>query len=343
MLVPVGLVFILWALAGFNQKGGKEAQLWLIFIASLSYFKVCNFRDWFEKSFIYLSALQAFVVATFLFSENVSAANQLSSSQVVRDLLGEHFGVHPTYMGAVWLWAAFLALSRADAKIIFRAMAVVLILGSAIAAGKMPFVAFILMIPALFYNKNYSKKHKLLLGLFLIGFTAALFVNNSYINERFQELKTISITQDFSTWQNATTLRMGIWRCTISEINEHLWSGVGLGNTRETLDQCYKSYKNDQFFSTEFNTHNQLAHYALAGGIMSAIIIFSWWIWLAYRCLIFRGLTSTTFWFMVYATAIMFTENYLTRQHGMMFISLMLLHHYPSSFFLTPPEQTHTS
>jgi O-antigen ligase len=343
LLFPVLLISALWVLSGFNSTGGKELQLWLIFVAAYINFKGCAFQEWFEKSFIYLSALQVFVVLTFLYGISDSSAIQLSSSQYVRDLIGAEFGVHPTYMGAIWLWGAFLALRRNRPKVIFLFVSSVLIIGSAVAAGKMPFIAFTLVLPGLLFKRIIKKQFKTIVAMFLVGIIAALLFNDSLIRERFNELKTISTTNDYSSWQNATTLRLGIWKCTFSEIKANLWTGVGLGNTRSTLESCFVQYKNEQFFSTEFNSHNQLAHYALTGGIITALLMLIWWFFIGYKCLVNEGLASTTFWFIVFASALMLTENYLLRQHGMMFFSLMLMLRYPTSSFLRKHSQPHTS
>lgn len=328
LLLPVGLVLVLWGRGGFAANASSEIQLWLTWLAALFYFQRCTFKLWFERSFIVLSALQAFVVLTFLYGISGATMGELGSSQFVRDLVGERFGVHPTYMTAIWLWAALLAVRSKTNTAINGIAALILIIGGTTTGGKMPLLAFLIVLPVFILLRSKLKDHRKLIGFASLGFVIAVVLSGPIILQRFQELRNINTDYSDDQWLNSTELRLGVWECSWQSIEAHLWAGVGLGNTRQVLDACYEGYGNAQFFETEFNTHNQFGHYLLAGGVILGSLFLLWWLGLTLR-LFKHDPKSTAAWFMLYMTVLLLTENYLLRQHGMMFLSFLLLMHLP--------------
>lgn len=338
MIFPIAFVTLLWARGGFALSGSSEVQLWLTWMASMIYFHHCAFKDWFQRSFIYVSAVQAFVVMTFLYGTSGATIADLGSSQFVRDLLGARFGVHPTYMTAIWLWAALLAVRMKQNTLLNGIAALMLIVAGTTTGGKMPLIAFLIVLPVFIFLRSKMQGYHKLFGFAAFGFFIALILSGPIIVQRFQELQQLNTTSTADKWLNSTELRLAVWRCSLSSFVDHVFTGVGIGNTRPVLDECYEGYQNEQFFETEFNTHNQFAHYALAGGILAGLFFLIWWFGLTYR--FFRANPSSALaWFMLYASILMLTENYLLRQHGMMFISFMLFTLLPKESAVTTNEQ----
>jgi O-antigen ligase len=328
MLLPVGIVLVLWGRAGFAASGSAEIQLWATWLAALFYFHSCRFKTWFKNSFIVLSALQAFVVITFLYGTSGASMSELGSSQFVRDLVGTRFGIHPTYMSAVWLWAALMAVRSKENVVVNGLAALFLIIGGSATGGKMPILAFLTILPVFIFLRSKVRHTGRLIGLTVLGFIVATILSGPVILQRFQEIQHIERNYSDDHWLTSTELRLGVWECTLSSIGDHIWTGVGIGHTRHVLDACYATYENDQFFETEFNTHNQFAHYLLAGGLFLGAVFILWWLGL--MIFLFRStMKSNGAWFMLYMTILLITENYLLRQHGMMFFAFMLLVHFP--------------
>jgi len=102
--------------------------------------------------------------------------------------------------------------------------------------------------------------------------------------------------------------------------------GVGTGNTRAALDACYERYGQVEFFETEFNSHNQYLHFMLTGGVFSALLFLTFFIWLFIQAI--RRKQSTLIAFLLYAGLLLMTENYFSRQSGMMFMAFVMMYLY---------------
>ena len=264
LLTPLFLILLSWVLFGFHPKGLSEIRLLPLMLGCAVYFYSAKTFDLFKQSFIGWSVLQAAFI--LIFFTTIDLDPNLSLSQQIRDLIGESFNLHPTFLSVAWSWALLIALTNERLKPVSKAViAIVLVLALALAGGKMPLLALVatgflllLAIPTIRLWK------KLALGL-SIGMVLTALVFSPFIGKRFAELKDIKTQFSEGDLLSSTDLRVGVWRCAIQSIGDHIWTGVGVGNSRQTLETCYSSYHQIEFFDGEYNTHNQWMHFWFDG------------------------------------------------------------------------------
>ena len=321
LLTPLFLILLSWVLFGFHPKGLSEIRLLPLMLGCAVYFYSAKTFDLFKQSFIGWSVLQAAFI--LIFFTTIDLDPNLSLSQQIRDLIGESFNLHPTFLSVAWSWALLIALTNERLKPVSKAViAIVLVLALALAGGKMPLLALVatgflllLAIPTIRLWK------KLALGL-SIGMVLTALVFSPFIGKRFAELKDIKTQFSEGDLLSSTDLRVGVWRCAIQSIGDHIWTGVGVGNSRQTLETCYSSYHQIEFFDGEYNTHNQWMHFWLRGGVLSILLFILFYIGIIRIAV--RKQQIELLAFLVFFGLICLTENYFSRQFGMLFWSLFL-------------------
>ncbi len=325
MLLPLLAILVSWIGFGFQQDGTREVQLWATWLAAFIYFKSSPFKSHFTKGFIFFSFAQAILVlAYFTLAEPLSSAG---FSQSFRDTIERVFHVHPTFLSTAWMWAAFLAITQLN--ILWRnrlLLASVLILMAVLSGGRMPVIAGAIVLTIFSISQIQPLKYKVLASASIGLFFMANVLFNPLISQRFDELTSLSVDYTEGQLLTSTQLRLGIWKCSRLSIQDHWLLGVGTGNTREVLETCYHDYQQVEFFDTEFNTHNQYMHFWLTGGVFSF-----------FAFIIFFGLIMSKAWknknydllyFYLFVGLIFLTENYFSRQFGMMFTSFFLFSFY---------------
>lgn len=315
------LVLAIWARSGFAKDGGREIQLWLSWIAAFFYFKSSPYKALFIKAFSWLSVAQALIVlATVLFGKTLPSDGY---SYFLREYIEQTFHVHPTFLSAAWFWAAFLfikPLKHLEWKNI--APAVFLALMAVMMGGKMPILAFgFILIHWIIDSLKNTKWRLITIASFVVLALSAAFFS-PVLSERIDEIKNINLDYKEGVFVSSTDLRLGVWNCAWETTLEHWFTGVGLGNTRAVLDNCYLQYNHPVFLEHEYNSHNQFLHYWLAGGILALIIFSGYWLWLKWY--LKNDVDRSAYYFLLFFLLICLTENYFSRQFGMMFGAFML-------------------
>ena len=174
-----------------------------------------------------------------------------------------------------------------------------------------------------FHLKKISSKI-ILLGLFFITF----FISISYVptlERRFRELK-IKTTYTKINPNNSTSIRMGIYDCVIKTIVKKPILGHGLGVTPQR--KCYEKVSK-HLYKRNYNSHNQYLGYLLIAGLIGFFVLLGF--------LLFHFKNSidkkNDLYFIVvfFFSIIMFTENILERQSGIiLFIFLINFFEYSS-------------
>lgn len=321
LLLPLLAILGAWIGFGFATDGMREIQLWATWLAAFIYFKSSPFHRQFTRGFVILSFFQAIaVLAYFTLAEPLSTH---AFSQSFRDAIERVFHVHPTFLSAAWMWAAFLTLSQPKFSWRFKVLFIpTLLLLSFLAGGKMPLIAGALIFVLFGISKIKSWKHKVLLIAAAIAIFGINVAYNPLVSERFSELKSPNIQFTEGQLLTSTELRLGIWNCSWQSVQQHWLLGVGTGNTRSVLEDCYRNYGQVEFFDTEFNTHNQYMHFWLSGGILSLLGFLVFLIVIAYRA--WQEKNIQLLYFCLFFALICLTENYLSRQFGMMLASFFV-------------------
>lgn len=320
LALPV-IILLSWVFHGFAEDGIRELQLWLTWIAAFVYFKTSTQKVWFLRCFRWMSLAQAFVVFVMIILWRDLPSD--GYSYYLRDAVETTFRVHPTFLTTSWIWAGFLFFSSKSLRgPLMWIPALCLVIMALFMGGKMPVLAFVLVAILLLFKEMeglFLKIGSATLVLALLGFVAYF---SPVLSERVDELNHVNLQYRNSEFVSSTDLRIGIWKCAWNLTQEHWVSGVGIGNTRENLDNCFAQYDNDIFFNGEYNAHNQYLHTWLAGGIIALILFLSYWLWMLWLGLI--QVDKRLLFFLIFFLLVSLTENYFSRQFGMMFCSFML-------------------
>lgn len=328
LAIPAVLILAAWLLHGAAAEGMAEVQLWATWLGAMVYFKLSPFRRFFRQSLVIASLLQAVCVLIVLGVGGIEINE--SFSQDFRDQIGLLFRVHPTYVSAVWFWAGLWLVYEDRWQLRYRIVGIAaLVISASLMGGKMPFVAFsIALALVVFMRVNRVRLRLALIGTLLL--VAALIAGfNPGISGRFSELLSPNLSNAENHWLTSTELRMGVWTCAASVTKDHWYFGLGTGATRPALEACFESFESDQFFATEFNSHNQYIHFWLVGGVICFFSFLGFWSWLWYEAI--KRKRSDLLGTLIFVCLLLLTENYFSRQAGMMFIAFTIFSlYYPS-------------
>lgn len=328
LLTPALIMIAAWEAHGSASDGVREMQLWPTWLAALVYFKTSPFRSWFIRCFAWVSVLQALVLLGVLaFGEPFESGG---FSFQVRDAIEHQFNVHPTFLSAAWSWAALLLLFELKPVHYLRWLSAIVLIGTAaLCGGKMPILALAITgMLGLVIKSQWAVMTKWIAAAGMALALVALLATPT-LRERASELTTLTIDYQEGDLLNSSQLRLGVWNCAWEVTTENWVLGVGPGNTRATLEACYENYQQVEFFQGEYNTHNQFLHFWLCAGILGFMGFIAFCIWLIYIAAK-RGNTSLLL-FLAFFFLIALTENYFSRQFGMMlwsfFVGSMFYHH----------------
>jgi O-antigen ligase len=130
------------------------------------------------------------------------------------------------------------------------------------------FVFGMLVLILSFVKKKFSRK-------LLTGFILTILVIISVFmipSNRFKELyKFQNYSGDLEF--NSTSLRFGIYSCSISKIKEAPLFGFGIGDVQNELENCYKN-KSELLLDLTYNSHNQYLSYFLSSGFFGFLLLF---------------------------------------------------------------------
>jgi O-antigen ligase len=318
--VPALLVCAAWLGHGMSVQGWPEVQLMATWLAlGLIVFSTAQVTL-FRKSFVWMSLLQGASICLTLAIQY--GTDIFMHADLMRSALQDTFGFHPTYLSAAWFGSAMIVALATDFKPTTRVwMTVSLMLFGLTMGGRMPMIAFVICLFATLVAAR-QWKFSAVLALVLALSTSLIYYGPG--SGRLSELvpnHTAHMHQ--STQLNSTQIRQGVWHCVYRSALQKPLLGYGVGNTRKALEDCYLAYNNEQYFETEYNSHNQYLHFLLAGGLFIFAGFMGWWIgaiWLGIRRinLLHIGVFS-------FAALLMLTENYFSRQSGITLIAVLTL------------------
>lgn len=321
LLTPAILILIAWLLHGMSSTGTNELSLWGIWLLSILYWFTSPFKQTFFSGFIGWSLLQSIWVGWTIFTNLPIPLDGFA--QTMRDLIGTVHGVHPTYMSAAWLWAAILAFrSNAFGQWARIGTGTILLLMGMLAGGKMAFIAAML-VGLLMILTQLTGSRRMVLASALVITAMIMLLLNPGISTRMEEISNVDLSYSTEGNISSTELRIGVWKCASEVFSEHWIKGVGVGNVRPHLESCFKAYERSEFFETEFNSHNQYLHFGLTGGVLSMIAFLAFFVFLFAKAWSRKDIWLGAF--LIYFCLLMLTENYFSRQSGMLLWSLHLL------------------
>ncbi len=245
-----------------------------------------------------------------------------------RNLFSDISGIHLPYLGLLFTFSIFIGIfwvrktkGKVYLKAIVMLVCLVLLISIATFSARMSLVSFLGISIYILLSILKGVRQKVS-GITIIVLLGALIVLKTPIKTRIDgALDNFSLP---SLAQNDTphkvNLRYGIYYCTIQNIKENFFFGIGKQNSQDKLQACYNTFTysgvND-FTKVTYNSHNQYLDVFLAYGFFGFLIItVSFFSGFFTR----PGLLYSVFLLLI-AMALL-TENIFDRQVGVMFYTL---------------------
>lgn len=170
----------------------------------------------------------------------------------------------------------------------------------------------------LFFIKIKKRLNKTIALLTLIILCITSY-NIPSIKIRFAELfekKTYSTVNI----NNSTSMRAGIYKCSIKKIKEAPFFGYGLGDVQANLNDCYlnKNYP----FKGDYNCHNQYLGYFLISGVIGFLLLIGFNFYIAINA--YKKEKIYLFSISIFFSLLMLFENILERRSGIIVYSFFL-------------------
>jgi hypothetical protein len=178
-------------------------------------------------------------------------------------------------------------------------------------------VAAVVLIGIKLLRRHVSVKKSLVISIVAGTILLAAVFLVPHNRERFKE----SINYYENRWGEGQ-IRGSIWTCSIQLIAINPMRGVGTGDSRDELEQCYLRNDFSWLFHWEgirFNAHNQYLETTLELGVPALIILLA----LLGACLV-HGISSRNYviiYFMALVVISCLTESILERQKGIFFFA----------------------
>ncbi|TVZ52666.1 O-antigen ligase family protein [Dokdonia sp. Hel_I_53] len=242
---------------------------------------------------------------------------------VVRVDFGK-YSIHPIYLsmhnGLTILFSFFLIVRKLPKGLIYSLLAVdaVLLLFLLLFAKKGPLLALLLMLglTLIFHRKNKLFKPYLLITIVLIGLTIVI----PKTRNKFIELFSIENVDTGAI--NSTNIRYSIYTTTINLIQKAPVFGYGIGDYREVLTSQFQKDGNEMLYEANYNAHNQYLSFLLIGGVV-LLITFLIYLFIT-GVLAIRYDNQLLILTLIFYSIVMFTENILERESGVLYFALFL-------------------
>lgn len=263
---------------------------------------------------------------------------QVSQMQIEsQDLLSFHIRTffenavryHPTYasvlLGATMLKLLQNLLERKNNPGLIGVLMVFAGILLALLASRTPIAATLgcMVLLVAFYTKSILKA-----GVMLAVITASAFVFFQTVpsfSARFKEVSVENTKLPEKNSEDSFNLRTGIFHCSMGIIKQHWIWGIGPGQVKSVLNDCYNDIAPDVYKNKNFNTHNQFMDYWAGLGIIGPIMLLL--LFLFSMLTLWKRGDWTGFCILLLFLGAMQTENLLTRQNGIVaFCYLLALH-----------------
>lgn len=163
--------------------------------------------------------------------------------------------------------------------------------------------------------------YKYLILLLLAG---SFFIFSSPAKHRVKEIFKVNMSLiNKKSEYNSINTRLGIYLCSVKIISESFVFGVGIGDTKEKLQECYnKKLQSEVYKWNYYNTHNQYLHFLLASGVLGFL---SYIISITYMLINgYRNNNWPLFFTMITIVIFSMTENILLRNDGALFFGIFV-------------------
>lgn len=188
-------------------------------------------------------------------------------------------------------------------------------------------ILFLFFIKLLITNKNITFFRIVFFIILAIG---PLYLSSYFLQEKFKGIHLIEdVTNNDFSGKNFTSLRARYAKtiCSLHLIEEHFWTGVGIGDGNQELIKYYRANNFEHGAQRKFNSHNQFLTTTIYIGVTGLVILSSIFFFLIYNAIRDQNFLSYSFLLMMFLFFL--TESVLERQKGififLFFVSLLPL------------------
>jgi O-antigen ligase len=329
------LLYIVILLTLLYCKNMQQGLYFLQTMSSLAIFPLCfsfiskeDFKKLPLNLFIWIFLISLFLFHMIVFSwfsiTEFSINDTLIHFQEIVTLRLGRLSIHPIYIAMQCCIALFLSAILLSNKIKISHKILLFILQASMIgfiilhAKKGPIAAFLIAIFCCFIIFHKRIKLKKVVPVFLI--LLVLFFSIPSVKNRFLEIFTTEKLTDENA--NSTNIRVAVYQNTLQLLKKAPFFGYGLGDHNEVLLNNYKANNQKVLLEKNYNSHNQYLSFLLIGGPIILLLYFYF-----FYTNINLGITKNNTYFvliLLFYSFVMFTENILERENGVIFFSFFL-------------------
>ena len=254
----------------------------LVLIPNLSQraFVLINF------AFVYASIILILFIHYYLFSKGVYSElreNTFWNLPVRTALEVNPFKeLHPTYIGLWFIYSFFYLLDHVLNKfkvlpvyiISFIALAMsLLLITTIILSARIVFISFVITLILYLILKVKNRLFKYIIPPLVLTVALLFIFNNSFLKTRIvDEFKETKFAPPIGLEHNSTNIRVGIYKCSFEIVKDNWVTGVGIGNVKRKLNNCYAKFDTNAYSLLFYNTHNQYLQVLISSGIIGLFL-----------------------------------------------------------------------
>lgn len=309
--IKLPLLLLPFTLINLPALQDKEKYLvWVLFLLSVSFTATCTLIN-------YLLHYQE-ITANIIHSKEVPIIPNISH------IYYSMIAAFAVWVG-VYLYKNPIILWKPIEKKIFLGLSIFLGICLHIFTARTGLVAFYAsFLVFILYDIMQRKQYKT--GIMLLSTLITVFVLAAFLHKGFQD-RIINTYIDLNKYKHgenisyrSISLRLAAWQTATHIIQNHVWTGVGIGDNE---DEMRKQYQKENFNACKEcllpNTHNQFIEFTLGfgiwgGGALLYIVIYPL-LYSKYR----KNLLFILFWTIGFIC--MLTEAILERQIGVTFMT----------------------
>ena len=297
-----------------------------IFALTTSTERKALFKYLYVYMWIYIIGVFLFNAVTFIwfFTTKYNFQEMMIHFETVLHVKLGKYNIHGIYLsmhcGIALLFSLYLFKELKQKKTIFILILVdvFLVLFLLLFAKKGPLLALLIVLTlfVLFQQKKGYVKPYILVTVTLI----ALIIAIPKTRNKFIEL--LKIERLDKGIVNSTNIRYSIYTTTSQLIKEKPLVGYGIGDYKDVLVERYAKNGNETLVAGRYNAHNQYFSFVLMGGVGLLLLFFlSIGLNLVFAI---RYNNQILILILLFYGLVMFTENILEREQGVIFFSFFL-------------------
>ena len=239
----------------------------------------------------------------------------------------ELIDVHPTYYSIWVLFSAIYLLSRCFERArpisyFYWILGVIFFTFTALLfSARAPLLGFFVAVFFMLLANIKKTKHRLGVSLVVVLIAVYSITQITVLRTRFvDEFQAQKFRPPVGNAHTSTNIRVGIYTCVYQIFKENRWFGVGVGDVKQELDQCYLQF-HTRVYDQGYNTHSSYFNLLLSGGL-AALALFIMVMFYQFKMAIgSQYYLYAAFLIFVYCTILF--ENVFARMHGALFFGLL--------------------